>query len=335
MKTLEEIDQLEQSKYGRPRPRHGLKLLYWFANDCLSLDQNNVLQMTCYPQNGDFGFHKFENRYEVNGFKLLPDVPYPYYVVGNLSYLQASKFPSYVTEDYTHSQDNSNTDRVIVSVDDKWFHTVYVTQHRDRSTFSKHATYLISKHLIRIIRGLTLEEFLLKTRYSRPQTKIFPSIPEKAPTLRSNQEPSCPNLPTTSNSIPAITSSTNQDICIEIESQPTVKNNDIQLNNFAQDNTGQILNNPKLQPLSQDNQTSSTWAVIATSSTWISNLPRSSQDNQTTSTCPPTFISSRNQDTDIESSPVSQTNSCVVTDDPQPYPTNIFALARHCNCTIL
>lgn len=294
MQTLKEIEQLEQSRYGRPRPRHGLKLLYWFANDCLSLDQNNVLQLSCYPMNGDFGFHRFKNRYEIRGSKLLPDVNFPYYVVGNLSYLDASKFPKYVREDYTGSQDNS----IIVSIDNKWVHTVYVTEHRERSSFSKYATYHISRHLIMIIRGLTLEEFLLRTGYSSLQRNIFPITPVNTPTYLSNPEPSCPTLPSAASSMPSITSSKNHDICIEIESPPTTRNNN-------------------------------------TRRKWISNLPASSQDNQITSNHTPPIISSRSQDKDIESSPVSLMNSCEVTDDTQTFPTSIFGMVRCCICTIL
>lgn len=254
-------------------------LVQGMASSCctglvLSLDQNNVLQLSCFPKNGDFGFHLFENRYEISGGKLLPDVNIPYYVVGNLSYFKASKFPSYVREDYTGSPDKSNMDRIIVCTDNKWFNKVYVTQHRDRSNFSKHATYHISRHLIMIIKALTLEEFLLKTGYSRQQTN------------------------TTSSSIPAISHFTNQAFHFENESPPIMMNNNMQTN-------------------------------------WISNLQPSSQDNQTTSTCTPTIIPSRKQDIDIESSPVSQMDSCVLTDDAQTPPSSIFGFERCSKCTIL
>lgn len=334
MKTLEKLEQLEQTRFGRPWPRHGLKLLYWFVNDCLSLGQNNVLQLSCYPNNGDFGFHIFENRYEVNGDKLLPDVKFTYYVVGNLSYPNAFKLPPYVREDYTGHQDNSNMDRIIVSIDVKWLHAVYVTQHKDRSRFSQHATYRISKRLIMIIRGLTLEQFLLKTVYSKPQINNFSTIPVKTATYESNAKPSCQNIPTTSSSITAITSSINPNACIEIESPSIMIHS--QPIYPAQDNAIQIFSIPNLQPTSsQDNQTISKCTKIDTFSTSVSNLQTLPQDNRTTSTCHPAIITSRNQDTDTESSPVSQKYSCVMTNDTQTYFSSIFNMARHCSCTIL
>lgn len=322
MKTLEKIEQLEQVGFGRPRPRHGLKLLYWFVHDCLTLDQNNVLQLTCYPKNGDFGFHIFENRYEINGDKLLPDVNFTYYVVGNLSYLKASKLPWYVREDYTGSQDNSNMDRIIVSSDAKWFHAVYVTQHKDRSRFNKHATYLISKRLIVILRGLTLEQFLLKTGYLKAQTNLFSTICVNTATYEYNAG-SFQNIPTIASSIPAITPSINQDTSIEMESPPITIHS--QANYPAQDNTRKMIGIPNLQPTSQDNQKTFNWTTIDTSLTCVSTRQLLHQDNRTASTCHP---ASRNQDTDTESSPVSL-------DDTQTYLSRIFGMARRCNCTIL
>ncbi|KAI5107666.1 hypothetical protein C0J45_1260 [Silurus meridionalis] len=184
MRTLEEIEQLEQSRYGRPSPRHGLKLLYWFAKNCLSFKQNNVMLSHCYPSKGHFGFHTFENKYERNGYKLLPDVALPYYEVGNLSKPTAQHLPSYVREDYTGLRDSSNKDRIIVSLNNKWLHSIYVTEHSDWSSFNKQATYCISKHLIRMIRDLTLEEFLLKTGYLKEH------INTHGPTELRNQLPS-------------------------------------------------------------------------------------------------------------------------------------------------
>ncbi|MCJ8730186.1 hypothetical protein PDJAM_G00181290, partial [Pangasius djambal] len=251
----------------------------------------------------------------------------PYYEVGNLRKPGANDLPHYVREDYTYFPDNSNMDRIIVSLNNNCIERVYVTEHRDRSNFNKHSTYRISKHLIRIIRGLTLEEFLLKTGYLKQQTNSFPTSPVEL----SNQQPPCPAPPTTSicspaitssttqdiqkeleslsiliqnnthghqeasptPSIcsPAITSSTNQDICTDIESPPiftnnnnpqmrtTIKESELQLNNFIPDNTMQSFRN--------------------------FNLQTPSKDIQTTSTCTPTIASSRNQKTDIKS-PVSK-----------------------------
>uniref|UniRef100_A0A3B4DJQ5 Uncharacterized protein n=1 Tax=Pygocentrus nattereri TaxID=42514 RepID=A0A3B4DJQ5_PYGNA len=158
MKTLNELTHLKESRFGRPEPRHGLKLLYWFAKDCVSLNQYGMFPK-CDPENGDFGFHPFENRYDKNGFQLLPDLDTSYYVVGNLNSAGADELPDYVSEDYTGLMDDSNMDRIIVSLDDDdMFDRVYVTEHDNRIHYNPNATYRISKGLLQIVSTLDLLE---------------------------------------------------------------------------------------------------------------------------------------------------------------------------------
>ncbi|XP_066518142.1 uncharacterized protein [Hoplias malabaricus] len=166
VKTLNEIAHLKESRFGRPEPRHGLMLLHWFANNCLSFHQYNMIA-ECDPESGEFGFHIFENRYERNGEKLLPEVYFPiqYYVVGNLAYAEADDLPYDVREYYTGLQDNSNMDRIIVSLDDEFFHKVYVTEHDGRRDYNPNATYCISKGLLKTIRSLELDDFLRRSGY--------------------------------------------------------------------------------------------------------------------------------------------------------------------------
>lgn len=167
MAKLNELTQLKHSGFGRPRPRHGLKLLYWFAHECISFENNYEMHTECDFTKGDFGFHRFKNRYDENGDKLLPDINIPYYVVGNLNSPGADQLPSYVSEDYYSNRDDSNTDRIIVSVDDdEWIERVYVTQHMDSSNYDPYATFQISRCLLIIIRCMNLEDFLWKTGYS-------------------------------------------------------------------------------------------------------------------------------------------------------------------------
>ncbi|KAK9981823.1 hypothetical protein ABG768_001347 [Culter alburnus] len=167
METLNELAQLRDSRFGQPWPRHGLKLLYWFANDCFSFKRKNSMLCKCDPANGDFGFHLFENRYDEYGDKLLPDIDFPYYVVGNLNSPGAEELPDYVSEDNSPDLHNSNTDRIIVSLyDEEWFHRVYVTQHHNRSNYDQNATYRISRGLLMIIRRRSLEYFLEEMDYS-------------------------------------------------------------------------------------------------------------------------------------------------------------------------
>ncbi|XP_026109925.1 uncharacterized protein LOC113082507 [Carassius auratus] len=181
---LNELAQLRDSGFGRPQPRHGLRLLYWFANECVSFDEENNMLSECDPVSGEFGFHHFNNR--CYGEKFLDEEDFPYYVVGNLNfekYPEAEDLPDYVLEDKYTDEHNSNTDRIIVSLDQDWFHEVYVTQHLDRSNnYDPDATHRISRGLLMIIRRMSLEDFLRKMDYYthtqpvRPQTRDFTSV---------------------------------------------------------------------------------------------------------------------------------------------------------------
>uniref|UniRef100_A0A8B9LHS8 Wu:fc75a09 n=1 Tax=Astyanax mexicanus TaxID=7994 RepID=A0A8B9LHS8_ASTMX len=155
--TLNEMDHLKRSGFGGYYPRHGLKLLYWFAKDFITFDRSNNITSTYHPERGDFGFCYFHNRLDQN-VKLLPDVVHKYYEVGNLNSPGRHDFPDYVTEDYTGRQDDSNMDRIIISITNvKWFERVYVTEHIDLKNFNRKATYRISKGLLKNIRNLRLE----------------------------------------------------------------------------------------------------------------------------------------------------------------------------------
>ncbi|KAK7165599.1 hypothetical protein R3I93_005613 [Phoxinus phoxinus] len=192
METLNELAHLRDSGFGKPWPRHGLNLLYWFAKDCVSFGNDNVMISECDPADGDFGFHYFENRYDEYGDKLLPDIDFPYYVVGNLNSPGAEELPEYVSEDNSTDQLNSNTDRIIVSLyDEEWFHRVYVTQHHDRSNYDPDTTYRISRGLLMIIRRMCLDMFLEKMDYNTYiqtflPTPVFNYRPPTTNTVRPN-----------------------------------------------------------------------------------------------------------------------------------------------------
>ncbi|XP_016308296.1 uncharacterized protein LOC107662729 [Sinocyclocheilus anshuiensis] len=162
--TLNELVHLSNTRFGRPRPRHGLKLLYWFASECVSFENHSMLS-ECDPAEGDFGFHYFQNRYNQYGNKLLPDEDFPYYVVGNLNSPGAEDLPDYVSKDKYTEEHDSNTDRIIVSLDEECFHRVYVTRHHDRSNYNPDATYWISRGLLMIIRRMSLCAFLVEMGY--------------------------------------------------------------------------------------------------------------------------------------------------------------------------
>lgn len=161
LRTLNELSQLQQSGFGQPWPRHGLQLLYWFVNKYIEFDDNNEMCWRYDPEKRFYGFHPFENRYDDN-VQLLPDTGLPYYEVGNLSKPKAHRLPKYVRKYYTGYHDDSNTDRVIVSVDDEYFDRIYVTEHCGESDYNQRGTYRISRGLIMRIQDYTLEGFLSK-----------------------------------------------------------------------------------------------------------------------------------------------------------------------------
>ncbi|XP_063080312.1 uncharacterized protein LOC134470216 [Engraulis encrasicolus] len=158
IKTLNELDQLRDSYFGRPKPRHGLRLLFWFIHDFIKFHLNQMVAKGD-PYSGIFGFHRFYNRPD-DGTPLLPPPRFQYYEVGNLKELNASQFPDYVREEYTGRLDNSNSDRIIVDMSGRNVNRLYVTHHSDLSNFSRSGTYCISQGLVNIIKRMDLEEFL-------------------------------------------------------------------------------------------------------------------------------------------------------------------------------
>ncbi len=159
VRTLNELSDLRETRFGQPYPRHGLNLLWWFANDCVQIDSNRRLIAQCNPASGAFGFHQF-----YNSGRFLP-YSKQYYEVGNLN--TPDSLPDYVTEHYTGYSDSSNMDRIIVSFKSSWssprFDTIYVTQHSDEVHFDQNHTYCISTGLIKNIQELSREDFLSET----------------------------------------------------------------------------------------------------------------------------------------------------------------------------
>lgn len=158
IQTLNELNQLRLSRFGRPKPRHGLRLLFWFAHEFIEFNSNEMVA-TSQPHYGVFGFHPFHN-WADDGDQLLPPQSFDYYEVGNLNEANSLNFPAYVREDHTGWQDDSNTDRIIVDMDGWNVDRVYVTCHSDLLNFSRSDTYRISHGLINIIRRMSLERFL-------------------------------------------------------------------------------------------------------------------------------------------------------------------------------
>ncbi|KAJ8002136.1 hypothetical protein DPEC_G00176690 [Dallia pectoralis] len=166
--TLNEMEHLKWSEFGRPWPRHGLHLLHWFSQTFVTFDNNGNLVALYDPRTQAFGFHRFENRPEFNsdGSTLLPNQNIPYYEVGNLNTPGVEHLPDYVKQNHRRHR-TSNMDRVIINVHSRLVvDKVYVTQHEDMRTFDQKNTYRISKGLVKIIRNLKLEDLLELTGYT-------------------------------------------------------------------------------------------------------------------------------------------------------------------------
>ncbi|KAE8301109.1 hypothetical protein D5F01_LYC01268 [Larimichthys crocea] len=146
------VQDLMNSGFGRPFPRHGLQLLFWFANHCVTCELINFvvimkLVSDCQPENGFYGFHMFGNIEE-----LLPLLD------------RRNKKRQGNRNDY-------NTDRIIISyqVRTRVVETVYVTEHDGAGCgrFSPDRTHEISFELIRALQSpqLDLTTFLIQTGY--------------------------------------------------------------------------------------------------------------------------------------------------------------------------
>ncbi|XP_028258934.1 uncharacterized protein LOC114434130 [Parambassis ranga] len=165
------LDHLMESGFGRPFPRHGLQLLFWFANHCVTFELVHSVSImklvsACEPESGHFGFHLFGNIEE-----LLPVLrrrnkkkrQVVYFVVGNLNtetYPASANLPAYVRENYGAYGDY-NIDRIIISyhVQTRVVETLYVTEHDGAAygRFRHDRTYDISSELVRTLQSTQLD----------------------------------------------------------------------------------------------------------------------------------------------------------------------------------
>lgn len=192
------LEHLTASEFGRPFPRHGLQLLFWFANHCVTWEQENFVEVMklvsgCEPETGAYGFHRFGNVEE-----LLPVLHRPkkrkrkkqpvYFEVGNLNadtFPSSAHLPAFVRENYGADGDYSisNTDRIIISyqASSRAVETLYVTEH-DAATvgrFRPDRTHLVSSELVRALQSpqLDVDSFLIQTGYYGDAQEIYSSDP--------------------------------------------------------------------------------------------------------------------------------------------------------------
>ncbi|KAF7649832.1 hypothetical protein LDENG_00135320 [Lucifuga dentata] len=147
---LTTLEDLRNSGFGRPFPRHGLQLLFWFANSCV-LQLNNFVDI----------------------------MKVAYYEVGNLnkeSHPGSSNLPSYVREnyDFKYCHGNDNMDRIIISyqVTTRVIKKVYITEHGGVvfGRFSPDRTHEISPELIQALQSPYLDRTTFLTLMGYHQT---------------------------------------------------------------------------------------------------------------------------------------------------------------------
>ncbi|XP_028820316.1 uncharacterized protein LOC114770503 [Denticeps clupeoides] len=169
---LNEVEELRKIEFGHSFPRHGLRLLYWFAR-LVDRDANRALDLDFDPGTEHFGFHLYpNNRLALPDTRGHPDVFY--YVVGNVNGPKSYQLPVYVVQDFLNAKtlhsyhrywgldfDNGNRDRIIVRVRGTSLEAVYVAAHFYPSNeYDLSHVYEISSGLLSRIGSSGLDEFL-------------------------------------------------------------------------------------------------------------------------------------------------------------------------------
>ncbi|KAI2667858.1 hypothetical protein H4Q32_004455 [Labeo rohita] len=157
VRRLDDIDDFRSTNYVKHEPRHGLQLLFWFAQE-VNVDQNSKEILLHFDlNNGTYGFHEFGNR---EGILPALESGQRYYEVGDLNsriYRGVTALPFYVQMYYRNSDSHKrNMDRLIVSLDENRInriHSVFITAHnQDLNNFNSDDTYEIDPALLSQIR---------------------------------------------------------------------------------------------------------------------------------------------------------------------------------------